>query len=98
MADYREIIGTYKEVPGGIIEAYHAVQNEYSYIPKIAWIGLRWGLSWKYVPLGWTGIFSGLLSPAQLVLSLGVHFLSMLQSQLGVIISSQHSGYFSYLF
>ena len=36
MADYREIISAYKEVPGGIIEAYHAVQKEYSYIPEDA--------------------------------------------------------------
>ncbi len=36
MADYREIIGAYKDVPGGIIEAYHALQREYSYIPEEA--------------------------------------------------------------
>lgn len=36
MADYREIISAYKDVPGGIIEAYHAVQREYSYIPEDA--------------------------------------------------------------
>lgn len=36
MADYKEIISTYKDLPGGIIEAYHAVQKEYSYIPEDA--------------------------------------------------------------
>ncbi|MGI6487910.1 MAG: NADH-quinone oxidoreductase subunit NuoE [Syntrophomonadaceae bacterium] len=36
MADYKEIINQYKDLPGGIIEAYHAVQREYSYIPEDA--------------------------------------------------------------
>lgn len=36
MADFKEIIGAYKDLPGGIIEAYHAVQREYSYIPEEA--------------------------------------------------------------
>lgn len=36
MADFKEIIGAYKDLPGGIIEAYHAVQKEYSYIPEEA--------------------------------------------------------------
>lgn len=36
MADYKEIIGKYKDVPGGLIEAYHAIQKEYSYIPEEA--------------------------------------------------------------
>lgn len=36
MADYKEIINKYKELPGGIIEAYHAIQREYSYIPEEA--------------------------------------------------------------
>lgn len=36
MADFKNIINAYKDVPGGIIEAYHAVQREYSYIPEDA--------------------------------------------------------------
>lgn len=36
MADYKEIINQYKDLPGGIIEAYHALQREYSYIPEDA--------------------------------------------------------------
>lgn len=36
MADYREIIARYQDLPGGIIQAYHAVQQEYSYIPEEA--------------------------------------------------------------
>lgn len=36
MADYKEIISAYKELPGGIIEAYHAIQKEYSFIPEEA--------------------------------------------------------------
>lgn len=36
MADYKEIISAYKDLPGGIIEAYHAIQKEYSYIPEEA--------------------------------------------------------------
>ena len=36
MADYKEIISTYKDLPGGLIESYHAVQREYSYIPEDA--------------------------------------------------------------
>jgi NADH-quinone oxidoreductase subunit E len=36
MADYQEIISKYQNVPGGIIEAYHAIQREYSYIPEEA--------------------------------------------------------------
>jgi len=36
MADYKEIISSYKGLPGGIIEAYHAIQREYSYIPEEA--------------------------------------------------------------
>ncbi|NPV26931.1 MAG: NADH-quinone oxidoreductase subunit NuoE [Firmicutes bacterium] len=30
------IIANYKEVPGGLIEAFHAIQKEYSYIPEEA--------------------------------------------------------------
>ncbi|MCR4401044.1 MAG: NADH-quinone oxidoreductase subunit NuoE [Syntrophomonadaceae bacterium] len=36
MADYQEIIASYRGTPGGIIEAYHAVQREYNYIPAEA--------------------------------------------------------------
>ena len=36
MADYQEIISAYQHLPGGIIEAYHAIQKEYSYIPEDA--------------------------------------------------------------
>jgi NADH:ubiquinone oxidoreductase 24 kD subunit len=36
MADYKEIISAYKDLPGGIIEAYHAIQKEYSYVPEDA--------------------------------------------------------------
>ncbi|CFY06130.1 NADH-quinone oxidoreductase subunit E-like [Syntrophomonas zehnderi OL-4] len=36
MANYQEIIDTYKDLPGGLIEAYHAIQREYSYIPEEA--------------------------------------------------------------
>lgn len=36
MADYMGIISAYKDMPGGIIEAYHALQKEYSYIPEEA--------------------------------------------------------------
>lgn len=31
--DYREIIAKYADVPGGLIEAFHAVQAELSYLP-----------------------------------------------------------------
>lgn len=36
MADYKEIIAGYKDMPGGIIEAYHAIQKVYNYIPEEA--------------------------------------------------------------
>lgn len=36
MADYKNIINAYKDLPGGLIEAYHAIQREYSYIPEEA--------------------------------------------------------------
>ncbi len=36
MADYQEIISAYKNLPGGLIEAYHAIQREYNYIPEEA--------------------------------------------------------------
>lgn len=36
MSDYQAIINGYKRKPGGIIEAYHALQKEYNYIPEDA--------------------------------------------------------------
>ena len=36
MADYKEIVSKYKDIPGGLIEAYHALQKEYNYIPEEA--------------------------------------------------------------
>ncbi|MGE5379919.1 MAG: NAD(P)H-dependent oxidoreductase subunit E [Methylocystaceae bacterium] len=36
MPDYKAIISSYQGLPGGIIEAYHALQKEYSYIPEAA--------------------------------------------------------------
>jgi NADH-quinone oxidoreductase subunit E len=36
MADYKEIINAYKDLPGGLIESYHALQRKYNYIPEDA--------------------------------------------------------------
>ncbi|MGE5373115.1 MAG: NAD(P)H-dependent oxidoreductase subunit E [Solirubrobacterales bacterium] len=36
MADYKAIISKYANLPGGLIEAYHAIQREMSYIPEDA--------------------------------------------------------------
>lgn len=36
MANYQDIIAVFKDKPGGIIEAYHALQKEFNYIPKQA--------------------------------------------------------------
>lgn len=36
MADYKEIVGRYKDLPGGLVEAYHALQREFNYIPEDA--------------------------------------------------------------
>lgn len=36
MTDYTEIINSRKDLPGGLIEAYHAIQREYNYIPEEA--------------------------------------------------------------
>ncbi|MGI6488224.1 MAG: NADH-quinone oxidoreductase subunit NuoE [Syntrophomonadaceae bacterium] len=36
MANYRDIIASYQDKPGGIIEAYHALQEEFNYIPREA--------------------------------------------------------------
>lgn len=34
--DYKKIIANYAEVPGGMIEAFHAIQEKYSYLPQEA--------------------------------------------------------------
>ena len=34
MATIKDIISSYRDKPGGIIEAYHAVQQEYNYLPQ----------------------------------------------------------------
>jgi NADH-quinone oxidoreductase subunit E len=34
--DYKGIIAKYKDVPGGIIEAFHAVQKQFNYLPEEA--------------------------------------------------------------
>lgn len=36
MTDYKEIISAYRDLPGGLIESYHALQREYNYIPEDA--------------------------------------------------------------
>lgn len=36
MSDNYTIISAYKDMPGGLIEAYHALQREYNYIPEDA--------------------------------------------------------------
>lgn len=36
MSDYQEIIDRYRDIPGGIIQAYHALQDCYGYIPEDA--------------------------------------------------------------
>jgi NADH:ubiquinone oxidoreductase subunit E len=36
MSEYQEIVDRYKNIPGGIIQAYHAVQDCYGYIPEDA--------------------------------------------------------------
>ncbi len=36
MANYKDIISSCKDKKGGIIEAYHAIQAEYNYIPEEA--------------------------------------------------------------
>lgn len=36
MADYKEIINAYRDLPGGLIESYHALRHEFSYIPEDA--------------------------------------------------------------
>ena len=33
---YREILDNHKDVPGGMIEAFHAIQDIYSYLPEEA--------------------------------------------------------------
>lgn len=34
--DIREILANYRDKPGGLIEAYHAIQKELNYIPREA--------------------------------------------------------------
>jgi len=34
--DYKNIITSFAEVPGGMIEAFHAIQDEFSYLPEEA--------------------------------------------------------------
>lgn len=36
MANYSDIIIEYRDKPGGIIECFHAMQNQYNYIPEPA--------------------------------------------------------------
>lgn len=36
MSEYKDIIANYKDVKGGIIEAFHALQAKYNYIPPKA--------------------------------------------------------------
>lgn len=36
MANFKDIIAGYASKPGGVIEAYHALQREFNYIPKEA--------------------------------------------------------------
>jgi NADH:ubiquinone oxidoreductase subunit E len=36
MLNYKEVISPYKELPGGIIQAYHAIQKEINYLPEEA--------------------------------------------------------------
>ncbi|MGI5921876.1 MAG: NADH-quinone oxidoreductase subunit NuoE [Syntrophomonadaceae bacterium] len=34
--DYKGILVAFKDVPGGMIEAFHAIQNQFSYLPEEA--------------------------------------------------------------
>ncbi|MEQ8237056.1 MAG: NAD(P)H-dependent oxidoreductase subunit E, partial [Syntrophomonadaceae bacterium] len=34
--NYQEILAKYANVPGGMIEAFHAIQDELSYLPEEA--------------------------------------------------------------
>ncbi|MGE5455225.1 MAG: NAD(P)H-dependent oxidoreductase subunit E [Methylocystaceae bacterium] len=36
MGNYSDIIAEYQGKPGGIIECFHALQNQYNYIPELA--------------------------------------------------------------
>jgi len=36
MSDYQKIIDGYKDIPGGIIQAYHSLQDHYGYVPEDA--------------------------------------------------------------
>jgi len=34
--DYKEILKSYKDVPGGMLEAFYAIQEQFSYLPEEA--------------------------------------------------------------
>lgn len=34
--DYKDILAQYENIPGGMIQAFHAIQEEFSYIPEEA--------------------------------------------------------------
>lgn len=34
--DYKDILAQYRDLPGGIIEAFHAIQDKFSYLPEEA--------------------------------------------------------------
>ena len=36
MLNYKEVISPFKDLPGGIIKAYHAIQKEVNYLPEEA--------------------------------------------------------------
>ncbi|MGI6066782.1 MAG: NADH-quinone oxidoreductase subunit NuoE [Bacillota bacterium] len=36
MLNYKEVISPFKDLPGGIIQAYHAIQKEVNYLPEEA--------------------------------------------------------------
>jgi len=36
VVDYRQIISRYKDIPGGIIQAFHGIQKEMNYLPEEA--------------------------------------------------------------
>lgn len=36
MAVFNDLIKNYKDLPGGLIEAFHAIQKEYNYLPEEA--------------------------------------------------------------
>lgn len=36
MLNYKEVISPFKDLPGGVIQAYHAIQKEVNYLPEEA--------------------------------------------------------------